>query len=270
MKSVKLFIYLQLLIIFLNQNIILSQNKFQLSIGKEAAILGGSSALLLSSFAIEKKVSITPQEILSLNLNDINAFDKSAVNYYSKKISLVSDVLMFASISLPISFILMKDAKNELNNIGIMYLETLILTYGITNLTKNIFQRFRPYAYNQSVELSEKLDPDSKKSFFSGHTSISFASAVFFSTVFSELSSYDQMKKIVWIGSLSLAATTGLLRYYSGKHFPTDILAGAIAGSLVGYIIPKVHKSEGNLNINLSGNQNLISITIGFDSKFMR
>lgn len=270
MKSVKLFIVLQLVVFFLNQNINWGQNKFHLSTGKEAAILGGSSALLLSSLAIEKKVSITPQEIYSLNLDDINTFDRSAINYYSKKISLVSDVLMFGSVSLPFSFIFMDDAKDELKNIGIMYFETLTLTYGITNLTKNIFQRFRPYAYNQSVDLSEKLDPDTKKSFFSGHTSISFASAVFFSTVFSELSSNDQMKKFVWVGSLSLATTTGLLRYFSGKHFPTDVLVGAIAGGLVGYLIPQIHKSKDNLSINISGKQDLISISVAFDSNFMR
>lgn len=270
MKSIKFLILLLLYTSFTNQDLIFGQKKFQISSEKEAIILGSSSALLLSSFILEKKLSINPQEIFSLNVNDINSFDRSAVNYYSKDLSLVSDILMLTSLSLPVSFIFINEAKSELKDIGIMYLETLTLTYGITNLTKNIFQRFRPYAYNHSVNLSERLKSDTKKSFFSGHTSISFASAVFFSTVFSEFSADEKIKKFVWISSLSLATSTGILRYFSGKHFPTDILAGAVVGSLVGYTIPKIHKSEGNLSFSLTGNQNLISISIGFDTRFLR
>ncbi|MGB9663667.1 MAG: phosphatase PAP2 family protein [Ignavibacteria bacterium] len=270
MKSFKFLILIILYTSFYNQDLIFGQKKFQISSEKEAIILGSSAALILSSLILEKNIRINPQEIFSLSVNDINSFDRSAVNYYSKNLSVVSDVLMITSVSLPVSFILMKEAKSELKSIGILYLETLTLTYGITNLTKNIFQRFRPYAYNQSVNFSEKLDLDTKKSFFSGHTSISFASAVFFSTVFSELGSDEKMKIFVWISSLSIATSTGLLRYFSGKHFPTDIIAGAIVGSLIGYTIPKIHKSEGDLNFNLFGNQNLISISIGFDSRFLR
>lgn len=247
-----------------------AQGKFQTSIEKESILIGSGSVLLLSSILLEKNLSITPQEILLLKKDDINFIDRSAVNYYSKNLSLASDVLLITSVLLPTSFLVMNEAKNDLNEIGIMYLETLTLTYGITNLTKNIFQRFRPYAYNNSIEISEKIDSDTKKSFFSGHTSTSFASAVFFSSVFSELSSDEEAKTLVWIGSLSLASATGLLRYFSGKHFPTDILAGAVVGSFIGYTIPKLHKVSNSQDIKYTVNQNSFSIIINFDSKFLK
>jgi membrane-associated phospholipid phosphatase len=270
MKISKIILMLLFTNFIFNSITVSAQEKFHLSAEKEISILSLSSALTLTSHLLEKKISINPAEIYSLNKNDINLFDRSAVNFYSKKISLASDVFMLFNVSLPITFIFLDEAKNDLKEIAIMYLETLTLTYGVTNLTKNIFQRFRPYAYNHSVELSEKLDPDTKKSFFSGHTSISFASAVFFSTVFSEISSDENAKRLVWIGSISLATTTGLLRYFSGKHFPTDILAGALAGSLIGYTIPYIHKSERNVNFNFLGYQNIISFNLNFDSRIFR
>ena len=270
MKRNTILLILLFAFLFLSLDQVFAQEKFRLSTEKEVSILSLSSALILSSHLIEKKITITPEEILSLNKNEINSFDRSAINYYSKNFSLVSDVLLITNVCLPTAFIFLDEARNELKNIGVMYLETLTLTYGITNLTKNIFQRFRPYAYNNSVELSEKLEADTKKSFFSGHTSTSFASAVFFSTIFSEISSDENAKRLVWIGSISLATTTGLLRYFSGKHFPTDILAGAIVGTFIGYTIPKIYKTESKISLNSIGNQNLISFYIKFDSRILR
>lgn len=236
------------------------QNKFRLSNEKELVILGSSSAIVLSSFFVNKNFNINAQEISSLDKNQINFFDRSAVNYYSKNLSLLSDILMFTSASLPLSFIMFDNAKKDLKAISVMYLETLTLTYGVTNLTKNLTNRYRPYAYNSEVTLSEKLDNDTKKSFFSGHTSVAFASAVFFSTCFSELTSDEKSKTLVWTGALTLASSVGLLRYFSGKHFPTDVIAGAIVGSLIGYGIPKLHQSKEDLSISAPLGSNLISI----------
>ncbi len=236
------------------------QKKFNLSTSRELTILGASSAIIFSSFLINDKSNIEPQEITNLNKSQINFFDRSAVNFYSKDLSLLSDVFVISTVSLPLSLLLIDDAKTDLQSIGIMYLETLALTYGITNLTKNLTQRYRPYAYRSDVSLSEKLSLDTKKSFFSGHTSVAFASAVFFSTVYSEISSNESSKTLVWVGSLTLASTVGLLRYFSGKHFPTDIIAGAVVGSLVGYGIPKIHQSKDNLSFSAPAGSNSISI----------
>jgi membrane-associated phospholipid phosphatase len=44
---------------------------------------------------------------------------------------------------------------------------------------------------------------------------------------------------------LGTAAAVGGLRIAAGKHFPTDILAGAAVGSLVGYLVPRLHLRRG-------------------------
>jgi len=57
------------------------------------------------------------------------------------------------------------------------------------------------------------------------------------------------------------------LRYASGKHFPTDIITGALVGSAVGYFIPFLHRTnESDINVGLGMNGN--GSTINFLYKF--
>lgn len=45
-----------------------------------------------------------------------------------------------------------------------------------------------------------------------------------------------------WMWRGCLAATTAILRVQAGKHFYTDILAGAVAGSAIGLLISYLHR----------------------------
>jgi membrane-associated phospholipid phosphatase len=38
-----------------------------------------------------------------------------------------------------------------------------------------------------------------------------------------------------------VAAATGVLRVVSREHFPTDVVAGAVLGLGLGWIVPKLH-----------------------------
>ncbi len=241
------------------------QNKYELNIKTELLTGSIGSGLFLASMFTSKNASFTINDLNNLDKSQINSFDRSATKFYSKELSTLSDVLLITSVSLPaIVFLTNNETKEDLQTIGFMYLETLLITNGITNLTKNLTERFRPIAYNPNVPASIKIDPDTRKSFFSGHTSVSFASAVFFSEVFSNYSDDKKLNTFVWIGSLTLATGTGLLRYFSGKHFPTDILAGSVVGSLIGYAIPKIHQKNSALNLNQS--YGVINISYRFNS----
>ena len=67
-------------------------------------------------------------------------------------------------------------------------------------------------------------------SFYSGHASTAFATAVFTGIWFSETYPGSQWIPWVWAGSLSAATAVAVLRVAAGKHFPTDVIAGAAAG----------------------------------------
>lgn len=256
-------------ILHLFQNQANAQNNYELNLNTELLTSSIGGGLLLASMLTNNNRSSTINDLNYLDKNQINPFDRSATKFYSKELSTLSDVFLIASISLPaIAFLTNSETKEDLPTIGIMYFETLLLTNGITNLTKNLTGRFRPYAYNSDVPISVKLDSDTRKSFFSGHTSVTFASAVFFSEVFSNYCDDKKLNTFVWIGSLTLATGTGLLRFFSGKHFPTDILAGSFVGSLIGYAIPKIHQKNSELKFNQS--YGVINISYRFNSISIR
>ena len=57
---------------------------------------------------------------------------------------------------------------------------------------------------------------------------------------------YPDSKWGPWIkvGTFSYAAFVSYLRYASGWHYPTDIIAGALVGSTIGWLIPYLHKND--------------------------
>jgi membrane-associated phospholipid phosphatase len=95
-----------------------------------------------------------------------------------------------------------------------------------TQILKVTVNRTRPAdRYPNEVFVNS---PSSGKSFPSGHTSQAFATATTLTL---------QYKKwYVWVPAYLWAGSVGYSRMYLGKHYPTDVLAGAIIGAGSSYL----------------------------------
>lgn len=233
---------------------------YELSLRRDIPL--GSSALLLRlTSGIVKKQQPTPTEsyILALNPDDVPSFDRSAISHWSQRSSDASDFFTNVGSLSPLLYAIPFTANHdfkELGTLSLMYLEASLFIRSITGLTKYTVRRPRPFLYNSEISMHDKLREGSNatRSFFSGHTSNAFCGAVFTATVFSNLYPRSRLKPLVWSLSLGTATTTGILRYYAGKHYPSDILVGALAGSLVGYLIPRLHRSKSErISLALTG-----------------
>ncbi len=216
-------------------------------------ILGGSGVVIagIGQYLNSNVKPLTANDINQLSRDDINRFDRNATHQYSPDAATFSDVLVAATIALPVSLLISRDIRNDFSTIGLMYAENLLLVNSFSLITKGSVRRIRPYVYNPDAPLEKKLTKEAVRSFYSGHTTNAFASAVFFSMVYSDYFPDSRWRPHVWISSLGTASLVGYLRYRAGKHFSTDIIVGAVVGSAIGFFIPYIHRQK-NTNFSLA------------------
>jgi membrane-associated phospholipid phosphatase len=159
---------------------------------------------------------------------------------------------MIGALALPFTILAFKSARENWLGLGLMYVEVGLYTVGVTELTKGITKRIRPYSYNPEAPLETKRGKDSRSSFFSGHTAMAASFSFLTAKVFHDLSDNKTAKALVWTAAALIPAATGYLRYRAGKHFPTDIITGYVVGGAIGYLVPFLHKKrKSNENLSL-------------------
>jgi membrane-associated phospholipid phosphatase len=75
-------------------------------------------------------------------------------------------------------------------------------------------------------------------SFYSGHTTLAFSVGVS-----SSLIAYRRRYRLapaILISTLALGVTTAYLRMAADRHYFSDVLVGALAGTAGGYLIPQL------------------------------
>ncbi|MBD2701522.1 phosphatase PAP2 family protein [Spirosoma sp. BT702] len=221
-----------------------AQSPYELRTGREITLLGVGAATLGGSFALAHNIDpLTQAEISVLKRADVNSFDQKATYQWSTTADKLSDVTLAGTIGITgLLTIGTKPMRQDLKTVAVMYIETMLLANGVKGMVKAVTQRTRPFVYNPDAPLADKLERDARQSFFSGHATNAFATAVFTGEVFRHYFPHSKLKPVVWVGSLGLATATAVLRYEGGLHYPSDLLAGAAFGTLVGWGIPKLHE----------------------------
>lgn len=243
--------FLLILVVLLCSTFLWPQSVFEKSSKTDIPLMSGAIGGIGLSYYLGKNLkSLTREEAEGLLQQKVLAFDRWTCRLFSPKSDKLSDLFLGICATSPFLMFASPRLDGEQKWVyALMYAETEILTYGVTEITKSLAGRIRPFAYNPEVPLHDKLkSSDVRKSFFSGHTSISFASVVFLAQTYATLHPDSRWKTVVWCTGLSAATLTGVLRILSGKHFPTDVIVGALVGSFIGFVIPKLHEVEPKAN----------------------
>jgi membrane-associated phospholipid phosphatase len=109
---------------------------------------------------------------------------------------------------------------------------------------KFITQRPLPRTYAGDPSLINR--PEGYRSFYSGHTSNVFAALS--ATAMTIRLRYGE-KTWPWVVTAVLGSSVAVERVADGRHFPTDVMAGAVMGTAVGIVVPWLHsrsKSSGS------------------------
>ena len=227
-----------------------SNSPYALSRGLDMTIAGISGGLLLGSILIDY-MPMDLNEIAGLKLGDVPDYDSRAIDNWSISSIKMSDALLFSSIAIPGLLMFDKEIRGDYRNFSLVWAQSFFLTLGFTNFTKVLVGRPRPYLYADNASDDYKLKKDNKKSFFSGHTSISAVSWFLMASMYEDYRPGSNISPYLWTSAFLVPAYTAYCRYDAGKHFLSDVVAGYLVGSTIGVLVPKWYTKKNN-KVNLS------------------
>ena len=173
--------------------------------------------------------------------NQIDQYFRNQVKWSSSKMdnaAYFSDLLLYGAFIGTIPLVPSFTNYNYIKALK-MSLHVISLNGIITNLVKMIVQRQRPDSFYKTRADAD----DSFRSFFSGHTSTTFALGTSNAILLSEV--YPEKRKLIWFTNLSLATATGYLRIAGDKHYFSDVLFGGIAGYFLAKYVYKRTNTKG-------------------------
>lgn len=121
--------------------------------------------------------------------------------------------------------------------------ETIGVALAIDQATKFLARRARPFSHDltdkerQTICLKANDCVDLGLSFFSGHSTLTFAAAFAAGTI-AKQRGYKSATATYAFGLLG-AGLTAYLRVGAGKHYLSDVLVGALVGGFVGILVPR-------------------------------
>jgi membrane-associated phospholipid phosphatase len=199
------------------------------------ALTSGIGASLAAELALGSNARALPTPSLA----DLGAIDALACFAYDDGASKASLAATGLSLLWPALFAVVGD-RGDILPAAVSCAEALAWTYAAKDLVKFLVPKARPYAY-RSASLSGELLEEANQSFPSGHTALAFCAATSFAVLALELEADDPATPWLVAGGYAAATAAGALRVASGEHFISDVAAGALLGSAIGYIATAAH-----------------------------
>lgn len=216
---------------------------FKVSCSVDGTITGGAAGAYFLSRLI-------PVDTEKQSGREFFIFDQDTRQNFSLSAAHLSDALLATSVIFPpIAFLKRGGLEEDTAKSFILLTEALTVSLALNNITKYAVQRPRPYTYIRAEEVEafeREHAEDSRLSFYSGHSATVFTMATAGGFMYAAQSDDLSARAVVWGVGTALATTTAGLRVKAGRHYPTDVIAGAIAGTAVGISVPWLHLKDGH------------------------
>jgi membrane-associated phospholipid phosphatase len=214
--------------------------------------LGSIIPLTLNSHLISPKCPCST--------GDVNAFDRVAIGNDSHLAGTISDVSVGVAVLGPplLDLALLGATQPYLQDL-VVYAEVLSVSGALVTTAKYTAQRPIPLVYT-STDPNLLKAPNSYASFYSGHTTLAFAAL----SAAAMTAHYRYQVDIVpWVIVTALGGSIAYERVAAGRHFPTDVIVGAMTGTLEGVLIPLFHsKRDTRTSVQIISPQNSIGLSI--------
>jgi membrane-associated phospholipid phosphatase len=167
--------------------------------------------------------------------------DDASVGNYSRPAHALANVVVLGLVLAPLVIDAADSRFDGWAEDAFVMLETILLTQGVTQLTKSAVQRPAPFTYNAKAAQEDLDSADAFRSFISGHTSTSFAAATSYAVTFWKRHPHSPWRFVVLGVGEALATSVALLKIKAGYHYATDVTAGALVGGAMGVLVPVLH-----------------------------
>ncbi len=197
----------------------------------------GSGVLFLTLF-------LTPHRqgtLLDQTVGEKKGLDVFAASTLNHGLADFTDYLLFASVAVGLGLVGVDGARHgRFGTRTLLYVESVMMVAMVTELTKWAVRRARPYTFTERLGV-----PDDGVSFFSGHTSTMAAWAFSAVRILDLTHDWPGWLRAVGYGSATfVTAAMATMRVMAGKHWPTDVMVGAVVGGAVGWLVPELHRQE--------------------------
>lgn len=218
---------------------------------------GVLAAAVLAGNAIGLNLTVTPDPVPEQGLDPATirwGVDRDIIGNPSTSAARAGDVLVHSlMLGPPILALATQPGVRGFGNIVrrpfVLYGEALLLAQACTQLLKPIIGRPRPFTYLPASERPSDAgydinDEEAFLSMPSGHTATAFAAAAYATTdhLFSRPDAgRGEHIAVASIGTL-LAGFIAGSRVQADQHFPTDVVAGGLIGTVSGVSVPLLHR----------------------------
>jgi membrane-associated phospholipid phosphatase len=224
-----------------------AQAQVQDTINKKTPLLVGKDALLLGAFVLGT-AAVAPIDLkIASRLQDSATQANRFLGRAATGFRLLGDPGSFVT-GTGVYLIGRAGGNRRIEALGLHSVESILLADVLGGGIKMLAGRQRPFVdvktpYN--FQLWRGFAGDQYRSFPSGHTITAFA---FASTVTRE-SQFWWPHSAWYVGTVFYggASLVGLSRIYNNQHWPSDVMAGAALGTIVGLKVVKyTHSHPGN------------------------
>ncbi|RDV15649.1 phosphatase PAP2 family protein [Pontibacter diazotrophicus] len=212
---------------------------------RDGAITAGAiGASVAGSLLITNKERLTEADLVGLDRNDVNRFDRFAAGNYSANAEHTSDYFFYGSFATPLLLLLDDKVVQDAPQIFLLYGQAMSITGGIYSLSAGLINRKRPSVYATDAPLEARLHKYGENSFYGGHTAATATATFFVAKVFHDLNPDSPARPYIWAAAAAVPVTVGYLRLRAGKHFLSDNILGYAIGAGIGILVPELHKRD--------------------------
>lgn len=207
---------------------------YRLSPKVDIPVTVGAAVALVVPYAYAHRL-ITPR--CPCDPREVNAFDRPAIGNRSAIAKTLSDATVGAVLIGPLALDALDIGTSRpwLSD-AVVFGQTLVVNGALVTAAKYLVQRPLPRTYAGDPSLIGR--PAGYRSFYSGHTSLVFAGL---SAMAMTIRLRYGEKTWPWILTGVVGSSVAIERVADGRHFPTDVLAGALMGTATGIVVPWLH-----------------------------